>query len=152
MPRTYTDDERETALALIRSGMSQREVAAQTGIPLSTLNVWHVRAIEATDASDAKETDYAALWGHAGRLAAVLVASQLEKAMESGEQLPAKDVRDLAVAGGIASDKHLDYRDGRKGTQINIDQRSLTLPPGLTADELRAIAFQPQIGEPEPST
>lgn len=138
--RTYSDQEREEAVAMVRTGRSQSSVARELGIPLQTLNEWYQRGLTASERSELKDTDYAELWGTAGRLAAVLVASQLEMAMASGERLPARDVQAYAIAGGISTDKHLDYRDGRKGTSISVDARSLTLPPGLTLDELRAIA------------
>lgn len=148
--RTYTDEQREQALALIQAGSSQRQVAAELQVPLSTVNEWHVRALEAIGVSDSKRSDYAELWAGAGRLAAVLVADQVAMALESGERLPARDVQAYAIAGGISVDKALDLKDGRKGTSISVDARSLTLPPGLTAEELRAIAFQPPPALEEP--
>ena len=50
-------------------------------------------------------------------------------------------LHDVAYAAKAMSDAFLDHRDGRKGTEVHVDARSVHLPAleALTSDELRAL-------------
>ena len=153
MPKAFTEEQRTHALAVLEAHNGKvREAARELGINPSTLIEW--RNLGRAAAGDGNTKINAEIWESAQQMGAALVRDQLSRALDSDERIPARDLRDYAIAAGISADKHLDYRDGRKGTQINVDARSLTLPPGLTAEELRNLAFapQPQIGEPDAST
>ena len=138
----FSDDERIHALAVLEAhGGRVREAAAELGISHSALITWRNLGIAASGAANTKID--AEAWAEVQRLGAELLRDQIERAMDSDERLPARDVRDYAIAAGIAADKYLDFRDGRKGTQVNVDARSLTLPQGLTLEQLQLIAFAP---------
>ena len=136
----------ECVARLIANGGRIRETAAELGIPSSTLLNWRDEADQGSRADlSVRDKMHAERYLQASLRGAELMIDELEAALDKERgSIPARDLRDYAIVAGIASDKALDFRDGRKGTQINVDARSLTLPPGLTADELRAIAFAPQ--------
>jgi transposase-like protein len=139
MPRTYTDEERIDALALAEAhGGSVRYAAGELGMPVSTLQTMQESASpRARDHVQNASADYAAGWGEVVRRATRIISAQLAR-YEAMDLTPSQ-TRDVAVIAGIASDKHLDYRDGRKGA-VTLDQsQHLTLPPGTSLDDVRAL-------------
>lgn len=128
----YTEQQRIDALAALdlnRGNVSR--TARELGIPRPTLILW--RDTPVSDIPDTRKTDIV------GRLARVM-DSVLDRI---GELVPrTENVRDLGVVYGILSDKMLDHRDGRKGSEVNVnvDNRQVTLPRDLTVEELRRLA------------
>lgn len=144
--KIYPEDFRAECVArLLANGGRIRETAAELGIASSTLLNWRDEAVQGSKADPSvRDKMHAERYLQASLRGAELMIDELEAALDKERgSIPARDLRDYAIVAGIASDKALDFRDGRKGTQINVDARSLTLPPGLTAEELRALAFSP---------
>lgn len=142
MSRTYTDDERVAALAaLTLNSGNLSKTARDTGIPIATVSLWRNSAAEAmlnpSAAVESEKADWSQLYGYAAALGGRLIAENLER--YRGRDLKPHELRDVAVVSGIAVDKHLDYRDGRKSA-VNIDQsQNLNLPAGTTLDDLKAL-------------
>ena len=139
--RVYTDDDRAPLVARVIAGESIHGVSQDAGVPYATLNLWVSAARDgALEASGADHVtpkqpiDHLSLWSNAAALAAQRIASNVTALPEEG--LSPRDIQSLAIVGGISADKFLDLRDGRKGTQINIDQRSVHV---LSADQARAL-------------
>ena len=132
MARVYTAEQRAQALAALEmNGGQLRRTAAECGIPVGTLSLWRDTRPECS-ADAERKPDYVDLFD--GLLRAAVARSIAG--------LPAAPAKDAAVVAGIAADKLLDFRDGRRGTQVNIDARSqhLALPASLTIEELKALA------------
>lgn len=141
--REYTEAERQAALtALIASGGKLRQTARKQGIDPHTLFSWRESAIAAgakIPRNSPIKMDHERLWANAGAAAARLVRSAIAEQAKHPETLTPAGIQSIAIAGGIATDKHLDYRDGRKGA-IQIDQsQHLTLPPGTTLADLESL-------------
>lgn len=125
---TYTDAQRVAALALLEStGGNVSRVSEQTGITRVTIRQWRDAALSAASEApnlplDSKQLstqkDWADLYGRAATLGARIIARNLRKYRH--RDLKPSELRDVAVVAGIAVDKHLDYRDGRKGAQVNV--------------------------------
>jgi hypothetical protein len=56
-----------------------------------------------------------------------MIIDQLEGYIQRGEALGPKDLKDLAVLAGIASDKYLDLTQGRAGRGAHVDARQQTV-------------------------
>ena len=147
--REYDDGERTNLVARVVAGETMRGVSEDSGVPYSTLKGW-VDSYAEQDRSFSLKIgspaayDHAALYGRATALGAQLIQRELQRRLDQPDNpVSARDLQSLAIVSGISADKHLDYRDGRKGTQITVDNRSLQLPPGLSLDELRALALTP---------
>ena len=141
--REYSNEFRVEVVARAHAGESQRALSRELDIPIATLNGWLSESNEAGERVNKRDDhyDHLELWSRATALAAARIATNVEALPENG--LTPRDLQSLAIVGGIATDKMLDLRDGRKGTQITVDNRSLQLPPGLSLDELRALALTP---------
>jgi transposase-like protein len=138
MARTYTDAERVTALARLElnAGNASR-TARELSIPRPTLLLWRDQAVnELSGIPDTVKTDWAELFGSAVQLGARLIAENLRR--YQGQTLKPSELRDVAVVTGIAVDKHLDYRDGRKTSSVNVDARSVNLTQ-LTDEQLARL-------------
>ena len=59
--------------------------------------------------------------------------------MDEGEYLRPNQLRDLSITIGISRDIHLNYSEGRKGMEIQVDARQPSVLSGLSVEELRAI-------------
>lgn len=122
--RTYTDSDRLTGLAALEAnGGNVTRTAQAIGIPKPTLILWRDQAIEAGSqkiltAPDHVKPDWADLYGQAAVLGARIITKNLRRYRHLA--LKPSELRDVAVISGIAVDKHLDYRDGRKGAQVNV--------------------------------
>jgi len=146
MARTLTDEDRIATLAAldVNAGNVTR-TAEQTGITRLTIRRWRDAALEAglpvvTDVVTSEKKpkrDWSELYGRAASLGARIITENLRN--YRGRDLKPSELRDVAVTVGIAVDKHLDYRDGRKAGAVVDQSQHLTLPPGTTLDELRSL-------------
>jgi hypothetical protein len=146
--RTYTDEDRVRALAAleINAGNVTR-ASREVGIPRTTIIAWRDQSIEAIANGTVgmprtpkrPQRDWADLYGRAASLGAQIITRNLKRYRHI--DLKPSELRDVAVVSGIAVDKHLDYRDGRKSNQVTVDnrQQNLTLPEGTTLEDLRAL-------------
>lgn len=124
--RTYTDADRVRALAALELNQGNiTRTAEETGITRLTIRTWRDSALEATPdrplANQSLTTgkpDWADLYGRAATLGARIITKNLRRYRHLA--LKPSELRDVAVISGIAVDKHLDYRDGRKGAQVNV--------------------------------
>ena len=144
MGRVYSPEFRAQALAQLElNAGALRATAREVGVAAPVLMRWRdgapgaaysqvLHSVTLIPAKTTEPTDFVALLGQRFRQALDLLA----------ERLPIMEPRDLAIATGILSDKLLDHRDGRRGTNVNIDARSqhLALPASLTIEELKALA------------
>src|SRR3990167_7049136 len=135
MARTYTPEQRVEALAALElNGGALRFTAAAVNVPAPTLLRWRDEAERVPEIAERKEDPaWAGLW-----------AATMEAALaELHRKMPGMGGKDLAIAAGIAADKHQDYWLGRKGTAINIDARQQTIRLGPdTPDEVLAYLAQ----------
>ena len=69
--------------------------------------------------------------------AAMILQQNLER-YENLDLTPSQ-LRDVAIVAGIMVDKHLDYRDGRKGAALVDNSQHLTIPPGTTLEDIRKL-------------
>lgn len=119
--RTYTAEQRAAALAEVTlQGGNLRKAAAITGIPRATIS-WWARAAEQAGTplppGPCERVDFAQLW-HDTQVAA------LAKLGELLDQ--AATPKEAAYIAGLAADKFLDFTQGRRGHQINVDARSVS--------------------------
>lgn len=141
---TYTDEQRIAALAALEAnGGNVKRTAAAVGIPRSTLQLWRDSAVAAAPElaltlapAATVKTDWADLFGEAAKLGAQLITENLQR--YAGTPLKPSELRDVAVVSGIAVDKHLDYRDGRKSASVTVDARSVNLTQ-LTDEQLARL-------------
>ena len=137
--RIYSDELHLEAVIRVQAGESQREVSRTLGIPLATVHDWYSEAEAAAGRVHPKDppaVDHAALWASANEIAAKRIISNVAGLPETG--LKPHEIRDIAIVGGISVDKHLDYRDGRKGAQVpNVDARQLHFH--VTPEQARAL-------------
>ena len=110
MARTYTDEQRVSALAALElNAGNATKTSRAIGIPKPTLLSWRNAALEAGSTQlltplTPEKTDWAAVFAEA-----------LQEALTSlRSKIPEMSGRDTAIAVGILADKHLDHRDGRK--------------------------------------
>lgn len=133
-PPKWTDEQRTEVLARLQAGESIRAVSRALEMPVATIHAMAVAAEHefAERVPERSKIDY-------GELALAAAERCRQRVLEA---LPNAGVRDAAIAYGIFIDKALDMTLGRKGAVVNVDARhqSLTIPPGLTVDELRALA------------
>lgn len=134
--RTYTDAERIAALAQLEAnGGNVTRAARAAGVARPTLISWRNAALaaapertaltKADTAPDTVKTDWAANYGKAALLGAQIIFENLTRYV--GQALKPSELRDVAVVAGIAVDKHLDYRDGRKSANVNVEVDARTL-------------------------
>jgi hypothetical protein len=143
---TYTDADRVSTLAALdlNAGNVTR-TSKQTGVSRLTIRTWRDLALTAGDqlvtspvtTEKKPKRDWADLYGRAATLGAMLITKNLRRYRYL--ELKPSELRDVAVIAGIAVDKHLDYRDGRKAGVMVDQSQNLNLPPGTTLDELRAL-------------
>lgn len=121
MGSRYTDEQVAQALAALElNGGNVKATARELNIPRATLQLWRDRVPEPAGTI---RRDYAALWADAQVKAlnqAITIAEALTEA--TPENLTA--LTRLAVA---AKDAHLDYTEGRKGSNatVNVDNRRI---------------------------
>lgn len=145
---SHTEEQRIAALAALELNHGQiRKTAREVGVHEATLRMWRNQAAAVADvvpygaidsATAAQSTrDTTQTTAYAVRLAEVrdLALSILR------DKLPEMNGRDVAIAVGILTDKHLDITQGRKGAQIIADNRqvNLTLPEGTTIEDVRRL-------------
>lgn len=118
--RSYTDSEIAEALAALElNGGNVKRTAVQLGIPRTSLLRWRDEVTTVSDTADTENRShqFAGMWAEVMRLATERLR----------ELIPAEtDLRAVAVAAGIAADKHLDYTQGRKGAQTTVNQTNNT--------------------------
>ncbi len=145
-PRTYTDADRVSTLAALElNGGNLSKTVRQTGIPIATISLWRNAALSANPERALKpaevvKTDWADLYGRAAQLGAEILTENLER--YRGTELGPNDLRNVAIVAGIAVDKHLDYRDGRKANTVVDQSQHLTLPPGTTLADIQQLEAQ----------
>lgn len=140
--RSYTPEQIAEALAALElNGGNVKRTAVALGIPRPTLILWRGQANAAaggvTDTSDTEKKgaaapwvhDFAALWAEAQE---VLIRRVIAVAATGS-------LKDVAVAAGIAADKHQDYAQGRKGaaTQVNVDASTKTVQ--IVYEDMRTL-------------
>lgn len=133
----YTDEQRTEALIRLELNAGNlKRTAREIGVPPPTLRMWRDGMLAAgttmhLSPAAPEKTDFAALWAKVQVVATTRLL----------ELLPRADtIRDVATAGGIAADKHLDYTQGRKGSQVTVDARSQHLTiEGITDAERRDL-------------
>lgn len=154
----HTEDQRIAALAALElNGGQIRKTAREVGVPESTLRAWRAQIgtiedatipityAEATSAAQAAQAAQAARDVAQTRTYGARLGEALDLALATLiERLPTMSGRDVAIAVGILTDKHLDITQGRKGAQIIADHRQvhLQLPEGTTIDDVRALRDQ----------
>ena len=145
--RTYTDDDRVQALAALDlNGGNVTRTSEQTGVSRLTIRAWRDAALSAGEqlvtmpvtTEKPPKRDWADLYGRAATLGARIINRNLRRYRNL--DLKPSELRDVAVIAGIAVDKHLDYRDGRKASAVVDQSQHVHLPENLTVEELRAIA------------
>ena len=141
----YTDQQRIEVLARLEvNGGNVTRTARECGVPKPTLLSWRDKALAAGStmhltATDPVKTDYGEIWGEAAALGGRLIYENFQRYVD--RPLTPSDLKNVAITAGIASDHHLDYTQGRKGTQVNVDARTQTVNvEGLTTEELRRLA------------
>ena len=139
--RTYSDEERASAIALILAGESVAEAARSLDAPYETVRAWWWAtpqgALQRTEAPIKQPYDHAALWAESSARAARLIAARLDDYEEQGRELSPRELQHLAIVGGISTDKHLDYRDGRTKQGFSVDARSVNVT--LTGEQAAAL-------------
>ena len=136
--QTYTDQQVAAALAAleVNAGNVQRTALA-LGIPRTTLIEWRDRSADTVDSKTdtpsksippsvlaERPHDFAGMWGEVQELAAARMRELIPEE---------KDLRAVAIAAGIAADKHLDYTAGRRGmgpsavVQNNVSELNITV-------------------------
>lgn len=147
----HTEAQRIAALAALELNQGQiRKTAREVGVHEATLRLWRKQAVSIADAPQFDALD-AATAAQSARDAtqtssyAVRLAEVRDLALAIlRDKLPGMSGRDVAIAVGILTDKHLDITQGRKGAQIIADNRQvhLQLPEGTTIDDVRALRDQ----------
>ena len=144
-----TAEQKTTALARLHAnGGNIKRTARELGITDSTLRTW--RDLERAHADGRKVAanapdrvrDIALAWQDVERRAIKAINRGLEDALDP--DLPFKErprLHDISYAARVATDSHLDHRDGRKGAEIRVDarQQSLALPAGASLDDVKAL-------------
>lgn len=125
--RVYTDQQVVEALvALELNGGNLKRTARELALHPNTLRDWRNAALAVEPSRPLSlsvpvpvpvKRDFAELWAKKEELVLDLIE----------QKAPEASFRDLSIFSGIAADKHLDYSLGRKGTAINIDNRSVTI-------------------------
>jgi transposase-like protein len=151
MPReqkVYTREQKLEAIARVETGENLEAVSKELGIPRTTLRDWYTRSQAGGELQD-YGIDHASLWGEASSLAARLIQKQLARYDDEERDLTPRDLQSVAIVGGISTDKHLDYRDGRTKGGINVDNRQVHLQ--VSAEQAKALiaeAGQPLLEGP----
>lgn len=121
----WTDEDRVRALATLEAnGGNVSDASRATGVPRPTIIMWRENARAAgLTVADRQKTDWAEACGEAVMLGVRIIEQNLRR--YDGLELTPSALKDVATVTGIIADKHLDYRDGRKGaaTQVNVDAR-----------------------------
>ncbi len=125
--RSYSADDRAEALAtLAANGNNVGQTADTLGMPRETLSTWaqEQAAYDVALERPQSPADHARanveVWRQAQQLGAQKIVERLEA---DGATL-----KDVAYASKVSSDAYLDHRDGRKGTQIAVDARTVSIP------------------------
>jgi len=125
----YTEEQRVDALARLEiNGGNVLATSREVGISRATLRRWRneVGAVEegvrmATAMVATEVVTPAERWLAVESQATELLAENLEKFRgATGAPMEPSDLRHVAVVAGIAADKQLDHRDGRKGNVTNV--------------------------------
>lgn len=112
---TYTDSQVAAALAALEvNGGNVSQTSRELGISRPTLIEWRDRSGLTLPTPEKTPHDFASLWAEKQQKVLELIDAKSDTA----------SFRDLSIFAGIAADKHQDYRDGRKGAQVNIDNRT----------------------------
>ncbi len=135
--RSYSAEDRAEALAVVAAnGGNVVHTANQLAIPRGTLETWvreqaaYQAALEPSRSASDHARANVEVWRAAQQLGAQKIVERLEA---DGATL-----KDVAYASKVSSDAYLDHRDGRKGTQIAVDARTVTMP-ALDGDQLRQL-------------
>ena len=147
-PHTYDEATRTEALAQYAAGDSLRTVAARIGCDPSTVWTWlygtHAVAGQYDTISRAqgagpdeillqRKQQASEMWWTAQEIAARRVANTLAALPEPETW---QDARNLAIVGGVVSDKYLDAAVGRRGeVRVTVDGRQQTLNFGAMSVE-----------------
>ncbi len=142
---SYTPERKQEILDLLATGESIRAVSVSTGVDRSTLGRWRDSAIAAGDTREGLRAskpltpaEWSPIYGIVAQRAAEIIHVQLERYEDI--DLSPSQLRDVAIVAGIMADKHLDYRDGRKGALISFDQsQNLNIPEGTSLEQLKQL-------------
>ena len=120
MTTAYPEAKIVDALAALELNRGNLDLTArQVGVSRPTLRKWRDAALAVSADLPLKRTD--------PDFASILAGKELKVLDLIGKKAPDATFRDLSIFAGIAADKHLDYRDGRKGTNVNVDARQQNL-------------------------
>lgn len=109
MANRYTDEQESVMReALIANGGNISAAARATGMPYAVMHRRKERYLGLSDSIVADETE---LWG---RVSTAVATKMLERIPQES------DLGALTYAAKVAAQNHLDYRDGRKGSAINV--------------------------------
>ena len=144
--RSYSAEDHDAALlALAVNAGNIRRTARELGMPAPTLRQWRdvAQGYERgmADAQAAPDRARAITQGYAD--VQLLAQSRMREMIPASTRL-----HDVAYASSISADKHLDYRDGRKGMEVNVNQQTLAvldLPADQLAAMLKAIRADPAL-------
>ena len=128
--QSYTDQQVAAALAALDLNAGNvKRTAREIGIPHATLRLWRdtvaaavpdgVPTVPENRPSVLAQTphDFAGMWAEVQELAAARMRELIPEE---------KDLRAVAIAAGIAADKHLDYTAGRRGMGPAAVQNNIT--------------------------
>lgn len=119
MANRYTDDDVREGLAEYElTGHNMKLAARNRNVPEPTLRGWVLRAGLKPEQNTRAQGghDYQGMWGSVQ----VLAVSKATKVIPDIVHTP-DGLRALTTLAGVAADKHLNYRDGRPGTTLNVD-------------------------------
>ncbi len=137
--RTYTEDERARALALVRATSATR-VSRDLGIPRTTLRQWAGEDMSPRPA----HTDPALVDAKAREIADNLeevnsiIGQKIREALPGIEIKSAADVRNLLIGSGIASEKASFLRGGPTARSV-VERVSLIAPDALRSGSLKVL-------------
>lgn len=132
MSVTYSEEDRVNALATLEAnGGNVKRTAQQLGIPRGTLITWRdksepvtstlsERVSEVIDTKTAEVGELVERWMNVQNKFLDVVEHSLDTYITDKTALEPDQLKHLMVGAGITADKHLDYRDGRKGAQVNV--------------------------------
>ena len=126
-------------LKMARHGHSSLEIERATGVPARSAR----RYIDSADIAIAAPPDMRE------ELANIALQVAIECLESARENLPEASAHDAARSARIAADIYLDLTEGRRGTRVAIDARSVSIGgPLAEIDTERLMMLADALGEP----
>lgn len=126
-------------LKMARHGHSSLEIERATGVPARSAR----RYIDSADIAIAAPPDMRE------ELANIALQVAIECLESARENLPEASAHDAARSARIAADIYLDLTEGRRGTRVAIDARSVSIGgPLAEIDTARLMMLADALGEP----